>query len=418
MLHDELRVLCALVRRPDGPRMGGAIEAARCLSREVVRQGVELELAEMAEEDGLEEGEFPAPYHLRRGYHLVPQALRRRIALLRRRELNLFMFSGMKSLIADQRYSVVHVQNLHPIWAAAEIAYRCRRSDKPCVMACHGLHEVAGGFGFMTSGIQAAGARFVITTPLRYLVRRSTLLYASSPADEPVLASLGARPEQIHLVPNGVDPAFLEPRGEEQLSAVAARYGLPRDRPLLLFVGHVRQKKGVDVLVEALPQVGGGWHAAIVGPRSAPELAEKLERRTRESGLAGSVTFTDAVPFDDLQTLYELADVFVFPSRSETFPLCVLEAMAKAKPVVATRVAGIPYQVTEETGVLVEPDDVAGLARAIRALLDAPDRRAEMGRAGKARLLREFTWERAAELAIEGYREAVARHGARRRSAA
>ena len=398
--------------------MGGAIEAARCLSREVVRQGVALEFAEMAEEDGVEESDFfPATYHLRRGYHLIPQALRRRVSLLRRRELNVFMFSGMRSLIAEERYSVVHVQNLHPIWAAAEIAYRCRQSDKPCVLACHGLHEVAGGFGFMTSGLLAAGARFAVTTPLRYLVRRSTLLYASSPADEPVLAALGARPEQIHFVPNGVDPAFLEPRGEDQLNAVAARYGLPRDKPLLLFVGHVRQKKGVDVLVEALPHVGGDWHAAIVGPKSAPELAERLERRTRESGLGGSVTFTDAVPFDDLQTLYQLADLFVFPSRSETFPLSVLEAMAKAKPVIATRVAGIPYQVTEDTGILVEPDDAAALAGAIRALLDHPERRTEMGRKGLARLLQEFTWERAAKLAIEGYAEAVARHAARRQPA-
>lgn len=393
------------------------MEAARCLSRHVVRRGVALEFVEMADEDGLEEGDFPAPYHLRRGRHMVPRPLRRAVPLLRRRELNVFMLSGMKSLIAADRYSVVHIQNLHPIWAAAEIAWRCRRYDKPCVLACHGLHEVAGGFGFMTSGLVAAGARLAVVTPLKYLVRRSTLLFASSPADQPVLESLGARPEQVHLVPNGVDPAFLEPRSEAELSAVAERYGLPRDRPLLLFVGHVRQKKGVDVLIDALPGVGGEWHAAIVGPKSAPEVADRLERQTRESGLGGAVTFTDEVPFEDLQTLYQLADIFVFPSRSETLPLSVLEAMSKAKPVIATRIAGIPYQVTEETGILVEPDDAEGLARAIRALLDDPERRAEMGRMGRARLLSEFTWERAAELAIEGYAKAVDLHRSRRRPA-
>ena len=256
----------------------------------------------------------------------------------------------------------------------------------------------------------AAGGYFAITLPLRYLVRHSALCFASSPADIPVIESLGGRREQVHIVPNGVEPTFLVPQPEEDLRRTRETYGLPSDRPLLLFVGHVRPKKGVDTLIEALTRVPGEWHAAIVGPHTFPRLAAELQEKVRRHGLEEAITFTEAVSFTELKSLYQLADVCLFPSRVETFPLTVLEAMAKGRAVIATRVGGIAYQLEDDAGILVEPDDSEGLTAAIRTLLEDPERRARMGEAGRARLEREFTWQRAAELAVDGYEKAIGEH--------
>ena len=86
--------------------------------------------------------------------------------------------------------------------------------------------------------------------------------------------------------------------------------------------------------------------------------------------------------------------------------------LAKGRAVIATRVGGIAYQLEDDAGILVEPDDSEGLASAIRELLEDPERRARMVAAGRARLEREFTWQRAAELAVDGYHEAVAEYRA------
>jgi glycosyltransferase involved in cell wall biosynthesis len=98
------------------------------------------------------------------------------------------------------------------------------------------------------------------------------------------------------------------------------------------------------------------------------------------------------------------SDLFVFPTLADTFPLVVLEAMAHGVPVLASRVGGIPHQLDEECGVLVEPRDAAGLAAAVDRLADQPERLQAMGRHARARAAQQFTWAKAAEDAAAGYR--------------
>jgi glycosyltransferase involved in cell wall biosynthesis len=106
----------------------------------------------------------------------------------------------------------------------------------------------------------------------------------------------------------------------------------------------------------------------------------------------------------------ELADwdVLLAPSRTEAFGLAVQEAMAMGVPVVASRVGGIPEQVDEESGILVEPDDVEGFAEAVRRLAADAGLRASLGEAGRHRRERLFTLERQAEQLDAVYRSTLA----------
>src|SRR5207302_1116688 len=100
------------------------------------------------------------------------------------------------------------------------------------------------------------------------------------------------------------------------------------------------------------------------------------------------------VPHEELGDLYDRAAVVVCPSYREGLPLCVLEAMAHGRPVVASAVGGIPELVEDGvTGYLVEPGDVAGLRAAIERLLADPALRRRLGRAGRARVAERCSWE-------------------------
>jgi glycosyltransferase involved in cell wall biosynthesis len=111
----------------------------------------------------------------------------------------------------------------------------------------------------------------------------------------------------------------------------------------------------------------------------------------------------------DVEPYLELAewDVFVLPSRMDPCPLAVLEAMASGLPVVASRVGGIPEQIGEGAGVLVESEDVEGFAQAVLRLAEAPDLRRSLGAAARERVERLFTLERQADGLDRAYRAAL-----------
>jgi len=198
--------------------------------------------------------------------------------------------------------------------------------------------------------------------------------------------------------------------------------GRRADRKRLLFVGRVSPEKGVHVAIDAFAKVAEqipDVELEIVGPEaSAPMdfivgMNEDRRIAALASFYAGSygaqlrsrvptelsdrVSFAGAVPHSEMVQRYRQADLLVNPSFSESFGMSLIEAMACAVPVVATRVGGMPA-IVERTqgGLLVEPGDVDGLAEAIVRLLCDDDDRATMGRAASERVRDRFSWERVA----------------------
>ncbi|WP_343062327.1 glycosyltransferase family 4 protein [Hyphomicrobium methylovorum] len=159
-----------------------------------------------------------------------------------------------------------------------------------------------------------------------------------------------------------------------------------RDATDLLFVGELRDLKGVDLLLAALADLSPqNLTATIVG--SGPD-GDKLKAMATELGLDGRVRFTGALPAYDA---FALGRIMVVPSRAESFPYIVLEAAAAGLPLIATNVGGIPEIVAGTDTALVAPDNVPALTAALREILATP----ELARAKSARLrdaiARKFT---------------------------
>jgi len=208
---------------------------------------------------------------------------------------------------------------------------------------------------------------------------------------------------EIKVLPNGIAPPRLEaPRFERASSAAVANDDAAAGRqepPVVLFVGRLRTRKAVAVLLEAVALLEARGVDLVLRVIGSGEQEEALAEHRATLGLTSRVELSGAVPHDVIPEIYAAAAVFCLPSTYEGFPLAILEAMAVGLPVVSTTVSGIPEAVEHErTGLLVEPEDAAALADALGRLLTDVELRAEMGQRGKQRYLERFTIERVAAL--------------------
>ena len=189
------------------------------------------------------------------------------------------------------------------------------------------------------------------------------------------------RRRKLAHVPNGIDTAVFA-AAEADRPAARAALGIAPDAPVVGTVGRLAEVKQQGVLIRAFAQVLPAFPAArLVLVGDGPLWAE-LEELAGSLGLGGAVLFAGYRP--NPERYLAAMDVFVLPSRAEAMPLVIPEAWAAGRPVVATRVGGIPELIEDgKTGLLVEPGDVGGLAVRLRQLLADPPLARALGRAGR-----------------------------------
>ena len=194
-------------------------------------------------------------------------------------------------------------------------------------------------------------------------------------------------PEKITTIHNGVALNGKSPRGK---GSGPGPFGLEHNDSVVLSVGRLHQQKGYDYLIRAIATVKGEVptvKALIVGEG---EEENDLKNLVKSLDLSKEVIFTGLCR--DVEKLLNFTGLFVLPSLWEGMPNAVLEAMSAAKPVVATRVGGVPELVVDgETGILVPPEDPDSLARAIVELLRNNERAQRMGNAGRKRVQKHFS---------------------------
>jgi glycosyltransferase involved in cell wall biosynthesis len=190
---------------------------------------------------------------------------------------------------------------------------------------------------------------------------------------------------------------------------------LPKRRakvPTVLFVGGYEPRKGLEYLVLAMKAVidqvpkAKLVTVAKAGFRGTDD-AKWFKALAIRAGVEGSIEFLESVSQRRLMQLYADCDLLSLPSRNEGWGLALMEAMACMKPVVATRVGGVPELVRDGTdGLLVEPGDAKGMSDAIVRLLTDRRLRERMGRAGKRRV-KKFSWDDTARTVVQAYRAAL-----------
>ena len=214
-----------------------------------------------------------------------------------------------------------------------------------------------------------------------------------------ILKSYDVPADRVTVIHNGVDTEKYHPRDG---SASIAKFGIRE--PFVFFVGRLTRQKGVFDLVDAMDVVPEGTTLVLAtGKPDTPGIEEELRRVL--GGVRNVVWIREMLGDPDLVNLYNEAAVFACPSVYEPFGIINLEAMACETPVVASRVGGIrEVVVDDETGFLVPPGDPVRLGRAITKVLEDPALARRLGKAGRRRVLSQFTWDRIAQKTLRLYR--------------
>jgi len=252
------------------------------------------------------------------------------------------------------------------------------------------------------------------------------IIAVSRETEREVLEHFDVAPERISIIPNGIDLEEYAPdSGTEHLR----RYGIPADRPYVLFVGRITRQKGIVHLLRAISSFDPGIAVVLcAGAPDTPEIAREMESRVAElrSRREHLYWIQEMVSRPAAIQLYSHAAVFCCPSVYEPFGIINLEAMACGTPVVASAVGGIREVVVhEETGLQVpfeplrdspEPADPAAfasdLAVAVNRLMADPELRERMGEAGRRRVEKHYSWPAVADSVAQLYRR-VAEGGPR-----
>lgn len=241
----------------------------------------------------------------------------------------------------------------------------------------------------------------------RRLLRGLDAVVVVSASLRALLVDHGVAAERIHVVPNAIDVEAVAAAAQARRDALRAGWGVA-DHRVLLCLGRLSREKGQDVLLEAVARLPAGGDRpltlVLVGDGAA---RADLEAQARRLGIDARVRFLGWR--DDPHACLGAADAVVLPSRTEGLPLALLEAMAARRPVVATRVGGVPDALAEgAAGWLVAPDDADALGAALARMLADAGERARRTAAALARVRDAYGAERQAR-ALEAIYSRVAR---------
>lgn len=193
-----------------------------------------------------------------------------------------------------------------------------------------------------------------------------------------IIRFFGTEQDKIEVIYQSCDAAFYPARPREQLQEVRKKYLLPET--FLLNVGTIEERKNLMLIVKALAEIPPGIKLVVVGKETP--YAEKVKQYLAEKQLEDRVIFLKDIPFNDLPALYQLAEIFIYPSEFEGFGIPILEALHSRTPVIAATGSCL-----EEAGgtssLYVSPTDHHALAAAINHILDNPALRDKMVTEGK-----------------------------------
>ena len=319
-------------------------------------------------------------------------------------------YRDVAALVEKERPDVVHAHNLYPLFSPSILA-ACRRRSVPTILTYHDYRETCPTYFHWRDGqicelctggheyncvlkncrgslVESAAhaVRSAVARKFHLIERNATLLMALTEFSKERLCAAGFEERRIAVVPNmtKIDAA-------EEPAPVGDYVG---------FAGRLSPEKSVETLLEAARRTGYPVKIAGDGP-----IREELERQA-----PANVKFLGALSGQSLCDFYRQARCIVVPSRwFEVSPLVILEAMGHFKPVVASRVGGLPTIIDDQrTGLLFEPGNVADLAAKIEMLWTDPARCAAMGQAARAKAIASHGAAAFYDRLLAAYQQAIA----------
>jgi glycosyltransferase involved in cell wall biosynthesis len=300
-------------------------------------------------------------------------------------------------LKAVKSSKIVHAHG-HPYLTSLIAAKLAKRYSKPFVLTQHNTF-------IEYDSIFDSVERLNDLAVGKETLKEADKIITVSNATKDYVLSLGAKPEKIKVLHNGVDLVHFRPLNGKR-EEMRRKLGIPQNSIVVLTVRRLVYKNGIDTLIESANiAVRKNPKITFLVVGKGPDL-NNVQMRIRQLGIENNFRLTGFVKDEDLPFYYNAADFFVLPSKSgEGLPLVALEAMACGLPVIATNVGGISEILMEDYGKLVPSNQPELLAKAILEFsnIDFSSRKLEL----RAVMEEKFSWDKNVETLIGIYEEFI-----------
>lgn len=337
----------------------------------------------------------------------VPGLLRKRFYMQRYEVWNFLAYRYARKLCKNVQFALVHQLTIGAFWNCGYLW----RLPVPFVFGpmSGDLHTPKAVYPFISQvdrfkqRIRSASIELVwnFWPRSRKAIRKAALVIASTPATKKRVDQLRKTQPTAVTCAGGVDVHSFQPVFAGQL----------KDKQLrMIFSGLLIPRKNLGLLLESLRRLPDhiDWRLRIVG--DGPERS-RWESEVRKSGFAGRIEFLGAVPHSEMLQLYKWANAFMFPSSRDSNATVVMEAMAYGLPIVALRIPGNALLLDDKVALIVDVDSpdqvVRDFAAAIELLYAKPLLRQQLGTLARAKLIREFGWDRRVRSLHDWYRAAL-----------
>jgi len=286
-------------------------------------------------------------------------------SILNRLGVNLHFLPSLKFIKIATQYDIIHFHDVIDL-SFPFLSFFIR---KPTIFHCHTLSESIELY--QNNAIN------------RYILRNCADIYICIGVHtKELLFDLGIKDSQVNIVPNGVDVQKFIPGGKKEDN-------------LILYHGRITRRKGLHVLLQALPYLKNSVQLIISGIVSDREYLNEIRGLVSKfDDSHHSVKYLGPVDTVQLISLYQKSSIFVCPSLREEFGIVNLEAMACKTPVIATNVGNIPDIVDHmKNGILVPPGDPIKLAEAIDYLLENEQERIRFSEEARKKVVKYFSWD-------------------------
>jgi glycosyltransferase involved in cell wall biosynthesis len=272
---------------------------------------------------------------------------------------------------------------------------------RPAIMPCKSVVTFHDMTFFLFPELHTRAKRIFFPFAIRQSARHAdALVTISDNTRRDAIRILGIPPERIFSTPLGISEDFRPIDDPARLEEGRRLYQLPAE--FILYVGLIEPRKNVPLLLRAyarLVKQGDPPPLVLVGRKGW--MYEQVFQLVEQLNLKERVHFEGYIPAENLPIVYNLAQLFVYPSTYEGFGFPPLEAMACGTPVITTAISAMQDNVGA-AGLLIPPQDEAALTQAIATLLSDQPLRERLSLAGRQRAA-EFTWERTAEQTLKVY---------------
>lgn len=392
-----MKVLAVIITSP-GYSVSGAVTAAKNLSL-AISNLCNVHLAIMSDNNSEERKgklvikNFKCRNILSKISEIIPSQLK-----------NYFWISDIDKYIDEFKPNIVHFHNPVPPLSLWKLSKVCIKNKIPYVISSHGFIEMfdykkAYNIGFL----KGLAINPMIMSPFLKTLNNAAGIFLLSPNEREVLESNIRFNKTISVVPNGYDKKYDNEVNNDILNQCIIKFKINPNKPTFLFMGNHTHNKGIDIILNSLKHIDNDLQILIGGKIKSEKENEILISKCDLLENEKRFIFTDFLTDEEAVALYKIADCFIFPSRADTFPLVILEAMVSNLPIIATKIGGIPYQINKDCGILIEPNSPKDLASAMKRLIDKPEDILRMGNNSKKRVLENFSWEKSADIVIHEY---------------